>query len=109
MSLLPVLFAVYWTSVLAWCLMASRLCKGLSLRHPLLYAALGSPAPLAVNTLGTDLKTDLKGDMALLRFLLGGRYRLLDDRGLVRLCGVMRTLLCVYVLLFLALPGLLLR
>ena len=101
MSLLPALFAVYWTSVLAWCLMASRLCDGLSRRHPLLYAALGRPAPLAAN--------GLKGDMALLRFLLGGRYRFLEDRGLVRLCGAMRTLLCVYVLFFLALPGLLLR
>ena len=101
MSLLPVLFAVYWTSVLAWCLMASRLCQALSRRHPLLYAALGRPAPLASN--------GLKGDMALLRFLLGGRYRFLEDRGLVRLCGAMRTLLCVYVLFFLSLPGLLLR
>lgn len=105
MSLLPALFAVYWTSVLAWCLMASRLCEGLSRRHPLLYAALGRPAPLAVHT----LKAGLKGDVALLRFLLRGRYRFLEDRGLVRLCGAMRTLLCVYVLFFLALPGLLLR
>ena len=100
MSLLPVLFAVYWTSVLIWCLMASRLCEALSSRHPLLYAALGRPTPLAAN--------DLKTDMALLRFLLGGRYRFLEDRGLVRLCGAMRTLLCVYVLFFLSLPGLLL-
>ena len=61
----------------------------------LLSAALGRPTPLAAN--------DLKGDMALLRFLLGGRYRFLEDRGLVRLCGAMRTLLCVYVLFFLAL------
>ncbi len=105
MSLMPALFAVYWSSVLVWCLMASRLCDGLSRRHPLLYAALGSPAPLA----GIDLKTDLKGDVALLRFLLEGRYRFLEDRALVRLCGAMRTLLCVYVLFFLALPGLLLR
>ncbi len=98
---MPALFAVYWSSVLVWCLMASRLCEGLSRRHPLLYAALGRPTPLAAN--------GLKGDMALLRFLLGGRYRFLEDRGLVRLCGAMRTLLCVYVLFFLALPGLLLR
>jgi hypothetical protein len=112
-SLLPALFAVYWTSVLVWCLMASRLCEGLSRRHPLLYATLGRPAPLAINDLKADvkadLKADLKGDMALLRFLLGGRYRFLEDRGLVRLCGAMRTLLCIYVLFFLALPGLLLR
>ena len=101
MSLMPALFAVYWSSVLVWCLMASRLCEGLSRRHPLLYAALGSPTPLAAN--------GLKGDMALLRFLLGGRYRFMEDRGLVRLCGAMRTLLCVYVLFFLSLPGLLLR
>jgi hypothetical protein len=109
LSLLPALFAVYWTSVLAWCLMASRLCDGLSRRHPLLYAALGNPAPLADNPFKAPLKAGLKGDMALLRFLLGGRYRFLEDRGLVRLCGAMRTLLCVYVLFFLALPGLLLR
>ena len=105
MSLLPALFAVYWTSVLVWCLLASRLCEGLSRRHPLLYTALGRPAPLAANA----LKAGLQGDMALLRFLLGGRYRFLEDRGIVRLCGAMRALLCVYALFFLALPGLLLR
>ncbi len=38
MSLFPVLFAVYWSSVLVWFLMASRLCAALSQRHPLLYA-----------------------------------------------------------------------
>ncbi len=38
--------------------------------------------PLAAN--------GLRGDIALLRFLLGGRYRFLEDRKLVRLvapCG----------------------
>jgi hypothetical protein len=99
--LLPALFAVYWLSVLAWSLLAARLCGALSERHPLVYAALGRPAPLAAN--------GLRGDVALLRFLLGGRYRFLDDRKLVRLCGAMRTLLFVYVLFFLTLPGLALR
>jgi hypothetical protein len=99
--LLPALFAVYWLSVLVWSLLAARLCGALSERHPLVYAALGRPALLAVN--------GLRGDMALLRFLLGGRYRFLDDRGLVRLCGAMRAFLVVYVLLFLTLPGLVLR
>src|SRR3954447_5813997 len=103
LSLLPLLFAVYWTSVLVWFLMASRLCATLSRRHPLLYDALGRPAPAG--------GSDLRGDLALLRFLLGGRYRCLeaDDRGLVRLCGAMRALLCAYVLFFLSLPGLVLR
>jgi len=101
LSLLPALFAVYWSSVLAWCLMASYLCQGLSRRHPLLYDALGRPTPLAAS--------GFKADVALLRFLVGGRYRFMDDRGLVRLCGAMRTLLCVYVLFFFTLPGLLLR
>jgi len=97
--MVPVVFAIYWSAVLAWSLMAARLCRGLSVRHPLTYEALGRPAPLAV--------TDLKGDLALLRFLLNGRYRFLDDRRLVRLCGAMRSLLCVYVLFFLTLPYLL--
>ena len=101
MSLFPVLFAVYWSSVLAWYLMASRLCAALSRRHPLLYDTLGRPA-LAGGS-------DFRGDFALMRFLIGGRYRFLDDRGLVRLCGAMRALLCVYALFFLALPGLVLR
>lgn len=102
MNPFPVLFAVYWSSVLVWSLLASRLCEGLRRRHPLLYDALGRPA---MATGGTSLRSDI----ALLRFLLVGRYRFLEDRGLVRLCGTMRALLCVYVLLFLTLPGLMLR
>ena len=101
MSVLPLLFVVYWTSVLLWCLMASRLCWALSRRHPLLYDALGRPAPLAGK--------GLRGDVALLRFLVGGRYRRLQDRGLVRLCGAMRGLLGLYVLFFFTLPAFLLR
>lgn len=97
MSLFPVLFAVYWSSVLAWYLMASRLCVALSRRHPLLYDTLGRPA-LAGGS-------DFRGDFALMRFLLGRRDRFLNDRGLGRLCGAMRALLCVYALFFLSLPG----
>jgi hypothetical protein len=100
-SLFPFLFAVYWTSVLVWCLLASRLRHDLSRRHPLVYASLGRPAPLA--------GSDLHGDFALLRFLLGRRYRFLGDRRLVRLCGAMRFLFCVYVLFFFSLPSLILR
>jgi hypothetical protein len=100
-SLFPVLFAVYWSSVLVWCLLASRLCDDLSRRHPLVYAALGRPAPLA--------GSGLRGDVALLRFLAGGRYRSLGDRRLVRLCGAMRVLFCVYVFLFFSLPSFILR
>jgi hypothetical protein len=99
--MLPALFAVYWLSVLVWSLLAARLCEALSLRHPLLYDSLGRPALLASN--------GLRGDFALLRFLVGGRYRLLDDRSLVRLCGAMRVFLVVYVLVFLSLPSLALR
>lgn len=101
MNLFPVLFAVYWSSVLVWFLMASRLCTTLSQRHPLLYDTLGRPA-LAMGS-------DFRGDLALMRFLLGRRYRFVDDRGLVRLCGAMHTFLWVYTLFFLALPGLVLR
>ena len=101
MSLFPVLFAVYWSSVLVWCLLASRLCDSLSRRHPLVYDALGRPAPLA--------GSGLRGDFALLRFLLGGRYRSLADRRLARLCGAMRALLCVYVLFFFAVPAVIWR
>jgi hypothetical protein len=96
-SLFPVLFAVYWSSVLAWSLLASRLCAALSRRHPLLYDTLGRPA-LAGGS-------DFRGDLALMRFLLGRRDRFLNDRGLGRLCGAMRALLCVYALFFLSLPG----
>jgi hypothetical protein len=100
-SLFPVLFAVYWSSVLAWYLMASRLCGALSRRHPLLYDTLGRPAIAG--------GSDFRGDLALMRFLIGRRDRFLDDRRLGRLCGAMRTFLCVYALFFLALPGLMLR
>jgi hypothetical protein len=100
-NLFPTLFAVYWTALLVWCLMASRLCDRLSRRHPLLYNSLGRPAL-------TGGGNGLRGDLALLRFLLAGRDRFVGDRGVVRLCGAMRVLLCAYFLFFLTLPGLLL-
>lgn len=98
MGIVPWVFTVYWVSVLAWCLLADRLCVALSRRHPLLYDALGRPALLA----GSPLRTDL----ALLRFLLVGRDRFLNDRGLAWLCGALRVLFCGYLLFFLTLPGL---
>ena len=73
--------------------------EALSRRHPLLYAALGRPALVG---------SDLRGDLALLRFLCGGRDRILGDRPVAVLCGALRVMLCVYVLFFLTLPGLLL-
>ncbi|HYO16089.1 MAG TPA: hypothetical protein VE685_23055 [Thermoanaerobaculia bacterium] len=96
--LIPVLFAVYCSSVLVWSLLASHLCESLSRRHPLLYEALGRPAPLS--------GSDFRGEFALLRFLLAGRDRFTEDRRLVAVCGAMRVLLCVYVLFFLTAPGL---
>jgi hypothetical protein len=78
--------------------MTSRLCARLSRRHPLVYDALGRPAMLAGG--------GLNGDLALLRFVLVGRDRFLADRGVARLCGAMRSLLCVYFLVFLSVPGL---
>lgn len=101
MRLIPVLFTIYWSSVLVWSLLASHLCDSLSRRHPLLYEALGRPALLS--------GTGLRSDFALLRFLLAGRDRFTEDRRLVRICGAMRVLLAVYVVFFLTLPGLLLR
>ena len=90
MSLFPVLFAVYWSSVLIWFLMASRLRATLDQRHPLLCGA------------------GFRGDLALMGFLLGRRDRFAGDRGLARLCGAMRALLWMYTLFFLALPSLVL-
>jgi hypothetical protein len=101
LRLFPALFAVYWSSVLVWYLLASRLCDRLSRRHPLVYDALGRPSPLA--------GSDLRGDFALLRFLLGRRYRFLEDRRLARLCGAMRALLGVYVIFFFSVPAVIWR
>ncbi len=98
----PVLFAVYWVSVLAWSLLAARLCRSLSQRHPLLYDTLGRPAPLAV-------RQGMQGELALLGFLLRRRDRFMEDRQVARLCGAMRGLFVVYLLFFLALPALLIR
>lgn len=100
-GLIPVLFAIYWSSVLVWSLLAAHLCESLSRRHPLLYEALGRPALLS--------RTGLRSDFALLRFLLAGRDRFTEDRRLVRVCGAMRVLLAVYFAFFLTLPGLMLR
>jgi hypothetical protein len=94
----PVLFAVYWISVLVWCLMAARLCRALSERHPLLYDILGRPALLATGQ-------GMQSEIALLGFLLRRRDRFMGDRKLERLCGAMRGLFVVYLLFFLTLPA----
>lgn len=96
----PVLFAVYWLSVLAWCVLAEQLCSSLSRRHPLLYDALGRPAPLAAGS-------GMQDAVALLGFLLRRRDRHMDDPRLARLCATMRGLLIAYSLFFLTLPALL--
>jgi hypothetical protein len=88
----PCLFGVYWLSVLAWSLMADRLCAGLRGRHPGLWAALDGRSR----------------EVALLGFVVRGGDLSLEDRPLARLCGAMRVLLAVYVLFFLAAPTVLL-
>ncbi len=97
----PVLFAVYWLSVLSWCLLAERLCSSLSRRHPLVYEALGRPTPLA--------GSGMQDAVALLGFLLRRRDRYVDDPRLARLCGLMRGLLIAYSLFFLTVPAVLAR
>jgi len=104
MPMLPLLFAVFWASVLAWTLLAERVAEGLRLRHPAVYQGLGSSlgsAALAASPVGREL--------ALLRFLLAGRYQALGDPALGRLCGLLRTLLLAYVAFFLVAPALILR
>lgn len=97
-----ILFSVYWLSVLAWCLLAERLCASLSRHHPLLYESLGRPAPLAAGS-------GMQDAVALLGFLVRRRDRYVDDPRLTRLCGAMRGLLVGYSLFFLSLPAVLAR
>jgi hypothetical protein len=101
MLLILVLFGVYWSTVLVWWLLASRLCASLRQRHPLLYEALGRPSLPA--------RPGSRGDVALLRFLFARRDRFAHDRRLELLCGTMRTLLCAYGVFFLAVPAFLMR
>lgn len=99
MEIWPVLFVVYWTSVLCWLLLADRVCAGLSRRHPMLYESLGRPA-LASSGPG------FRSELALLRFLFSGRDRHTGDERLSRMCAVMRGLFLGYILFFVSLPGL---
>ncbi len=101
MKLVPILFVVYWVSVLGWSLLVARLCHGLRTRHPLLYESLGRPS-LAVAGNG-------KAELGLLRFLFARRYRFLRDPGLVLLCGAMRFYLVGYAVFFLSVPAFTLR
>jgi hypothetical protein len=96
---LPVLFAIYWLSVLAWSLLSQRLLAALRDRHPLTYGGLAlRPAP-AAGPLGAEI--------ALLRFLIAKRDRFLEDRRLGALCALMRMFLGGYLAFFILLPGLL--
>jgi hypothetical protein len=106
MGMLPVLFAVFWTSVLAWTLLVGRLTEALRRRHPLVYDALGG---VGVAAAGPGRPMGVGRELALLRFLISGRYQFLDDPALARLCGVLRTFLLAYAAFFAVAPVLLLK
>jgi len=106
MLMLPVLFAVFWTSVLAWTLLVGRLTESLRRRHPLVYDALGGAEVAAA---GPGGQIGVGRELALLRFLISGRYQFLDDPALVRLCGLLRTFLLAYAAFFVVAPAVLLK
>ena len=89
----PLLFSIFWLTLLAWSLLACRLTEGLRARHPLVYQRLSS-----LGGAGHEI--------GLLRFVWVRRDRFLGDPGVSRLCLAMRALLVSYVLFFLMLPGL---
>ncbi len=97
----PVLFSVFWTSVLAWSWMTVRLAEGLKSRHPLVHRRLERPA-LAP-------RAPFEAELALLRFVLSRRYAHLGDPHLARLGGAMRQFLLAYAAFFLAAPLLFVR
>lgn len=93
----PFLFAVFWTSVLAWSWMTSRLTAVLKSRHPRVYARLAPAAPAAT-------RIPFEAEVAVLGFLLSRRYAQLGDPPLARLAGAMRQFLFAYAAFFLAAP-----
>lgn len=101
MHLVPALFAVFWVSVLAWCLLVAGLERRLAARHPLVHAALGRSDGGAVAGL------PLGRELAVLRFLCTGRDRWLQDPELKRRCGLLRLLLAGYTAFFFATSALL--
>jgi hypothetical protein len=98
---MPFLVSVFWTSVLAWSLLAGRLAQDLKSRHPRVYASLARPAVAS--------PVPFEPEIALLRFLLARRHARLGDARLARLGDAMRHLFLAYVAFFLAAPLLLVR
>ena len=77
--------------------MLARLFRVIRERHPALHASLGRPAVFAI--------TGIRSDLAVARFIFGGGFRRLDDPPLAVLCRSIRTVFCVYALIFLSAAG----
>ncbi|MEO8352247.1 MAG: hypothetical protein ABI680_10995 [Chthoniobacteraceae bacterium] len=92
------LYAVLGLAVLIWFVLMTRFFRILRIRHPKIYDQLGRPTLIKNNT--------IQNGIAWSRFLLGGRFRKLDDPGLTRLGSIMQVFFYVYLVMILTLFGL---
>lgn len=86
--LFPVLITVIAVATLVWFVMMARLHRALRTRHAATYEMLGRPALFLNNSPQNGLAT--------LRFLLGGKFRQLNDPELQRLGSFMQVLFYVH-------------
>ena len=95
---LPFLFAVNVGAVVLGFILTARIQKMLRERHPLIYAAMGSPTLIMNNTISNNI--------AFTKFLLKREYCRIDDESLFKLCNSTYWFFCGYLVYFAVTVGL---
>ncbi len=90
--ILPMMFLVMMTMVLIWFILMNRLFKILRTRHPNTYDSIGRPTLFLNNNIQNGLLT--------LRFLLGRRYRQIQDPELHSVGNFLNVFFWFYLIVF---------
>ena len=91
---MPYLFAILAASVVLGFILTARMFRLLRKRHAKIYKSLGSPSLF--------LNNSVQNGLAVQGFILFGRFRLIDDPELVRLCSFLRAFSICYLVYFIA-------
>jgi hypothetical protein len=100
-AILPFVFGLVLTALIAWFVLVARAFNLLRNTHPATYEKLGSPSLFYNNS--------IKNNFLFLKFLFQNEFETLNDPSLANLCRLMKIFLAGYAILFLVMAGLILN